>query len=120
MHIVYISGPFRGANSWEVEQNVRHAEEVALKLWLNGIAVICPHANTRFFDGVGKDKIFLEGDLAIIERLQEGDAVLFIDGWERSSGARWEYRKAREDWMVKKGVKTFFNVDKCIKELMGK
>lgn len=29
MKLLYIAGPFRGANSWEMEQNIRRAEEVA-------------------------------------------------------------------------------------------
>ena len=32
MRVVYIAGKFRGATPWQVQQNVRAAEEVAAKL----------------------------------------------------------------------------------------
>ena len=66
MKVIYVAGKFRGHNAWEIEQNIRKAEEVALQIWQNGAACICPHANTRFFDGVLPDKTFLDGDLDIL------------------------------------------------------
>jgi hypothetical protein len=84
MKLIYIIGPFRAENSWLVEQNIRRAEEVALQLWQKGFAVICPHTNTRFFDGAAHDKNFLNGDLEILKRC---DAALCIQGWMNSIGS---------------------------------
>jgi nucleoside 2-deoxyribosyltransferase len=92
MKVVYIAGPFRGANAWEIEQNIRRAEELALEAWRSGFAVICPHTNTRFFQGAAEDRIWLDGDLEILRRC---DAVLLTADWERSSGARAEVDVAR-------------------------
>lgn len=30
MRIIYVAGPFRGSNAWEIEQNIRRAEAVGL------------------------------------------------------------------------------------------
>lgn len=85
MIVLYVAGPFRGKNHWVVEQNIRRAEELALELWrLGGVAVICPHTNTRFFDGAAPDEVWLEGDLEIMRRC---DAVVTVPGWGASTGA---------------------------------
>lgn len=93
MKVVYIAGPFRASNAWEIEQNIRRAEYTALQLWRMGAAVICPHTNTRFFQGAAPDSVWLDGDLEILRRC---DAVFAIDGWEQSTGAQAEVALARE------------------------
>jgi nucleoside 2-deoxyribosyltransferase len=82
--LIYIIGPFRAENTWLIEQNIRRAEEAALQLWQKGFAVICPHTNTRFFNGAAPDENFLEGDLEILKRC---DAALCVDGWMNSIGS---------------------------------
>lgn len=93
MKVVYIAGPFRAANSWEIELNIRRAETLALEVWRQGCAAICPHTNTRFYQGAAPDEVWLEGDLAILRRC---DAVLTTENWAQSSGARAEVSLARE------------------------
>lgn len=85
--VVYVAGPYRGANAWEIEENIRRAECLALNVWRAGAAAICPHANTRFFQGAAPDDVWLDGDLAILLKC---DAVLMTHDWERSTGARAE------------------------------
>jgi len=89
--LVYVAGPFRGRSSWQMEQNIRRAEELALAVWEAGAACICPHANTRFFQGECEDSVWLDGDLEILFRC---DAVLMVPGWENSAGARREKEEA--------------------------
>lgn len=91
MKVIYLAGPFRGPNAWEIEQNIRRAEALALKVWRAGAACICPHANTRFYQGAAPDDVWLTGDLEIIRRC---DAVLFTSDYERSTGARAERAEA--------------------------
>jgi len=91
MKVIYIAGPFRAENAWRVEQNIRAAEETALDLWNCGYAVICPHANTRYFDGAIDANMFLEGDLEILSRC---DALFMLPKWETSVGATEERRFA--------------------------
>ena len=90
--VVYVAGPYRGRDAWEVEQNIRRAEALALEAWRLGVAAICPHANTRYFQGAAADEVWLTGDLAILDRC---DAVLLTEDWERSSGTRAEVEHAR-------------------------
>lgn len=91
--VIYVAGPFRAENSWEIENNVRRAENLALEVWRGGMAAICPHTNTRFYQGAAPDNVWLEGDLLIIKRC---DAVLLVPGWEGSSGTLAEIELARE------------------------
>lgn len=87
MKVVYIAGPYRGPNAWAIEQNIRRAEEMALRVWQLGAAALCPHTNTRFFQGAAEDRVWLDGD---IEMLKRCDAMLAIDGWTKSEGAKAE------------------------------
>lgn len=91
MKVIYIAGPFRGRNAWEIECNIRRAETLALEVWRLGCAAVCPHTNTRFFQGAAEDSVWLQGDLEIMRRC---DAVLFTEDWVRSHGARLEREEA--------------------------
>ena len=57
MKVVFICGALRANSAWDMEQNIRKAEELALALWRSGYAVICPHTNTRFFQGAADDGV---------------------------------------------------------------
>lgn len=81
--VVYIAGPYRSNTEWGVVQNIRAAEELALKVWKLGAVALCPHKNTAFFGGAADDSVWLEGDLELLRR---SDAVILVDGWENSSG----------------------------------
>lgn len=91
MKVVYIVGPFRGSNSWEMEQNIRRAEGLALEVWRMGAACLCPHTNTRFFQGAAPDELWLNGDLELLRRC---DAVMMATNWESSQGAKAEREAA--------------------------
>lgn len=99
MRVVYIAGPFRGPNAWEIEQNIRRAEALALEVWRAGFAALCPHTNTRFFQGAAPDEVWLAGDLELLGRC---DAVLLTLDWQRSSGAR-----AEVDYAKTRGIPVF-------------
>lgn len=91
MKLVYVAGPFRASNAWDIEQNIRRAEEISLEVWRLGAAAICPHTNTRFFQGAAPDKVWLEGDLEILRRC---DYVVLAPNWESSSGTLAEIEEA--------------------------
>ena len=93
MKLVYLAGPYRAASEWELVQNIRNAEALALQVWQSGAACICPHKNTALFGGAADDSVWLEGDLEIMRRC---DAVLCTDDWGRSQGTREEVRIATE------------------------
>lgn len=99
MKVIYIAGPFRGKNHWEIEQNIRRAEALALAVWRAGFAALCPHCNTRFFDGAARDEVWLQGDLEMLRRC---DAVLMTPDWEKSTGA-----KAEKEAAIAEGIAVY-------------
>ncbi len=103
MKVIYVAGPYRGPNAWEIEQNIRRAEELALVVWKLGAAAICPHANTRFYQGAAPDEVWLEGDLEILRRC---DGVLMCPDWRLSEGATEERNEAE-----RQGLPIFYNFE---------
>jgi hypothetical protein len=95
MILVYIAGPFRGKDSWEMENNIRRAEELALKVWQTGFAAaLCPHSNTRFFQGAAPDGVWLAGDLLMLSKC---DAMVLTTDWRRSAGSVKEVKFALQN-----------------------
>ena len=90
--LVYVAGPFRAPHNWGIEENIRRAERLALDVWAAGYTALCPHCNTRFFQGALPDEIWLEGDLEMLRRC---DAVVLTEDWRKSSGARAEVMSAQ-------------------------
>lgn len=103
MKVVYIAGPYRADSEFAVVQNIRKAEFLALEVWRSGAACICPHKNTGLFGGAANDDVWLTGDLEILQRC---DAVLCVEGWERSRGATGEINLARN-----KGIPVFESIE---------
>ena len=92
MKVIYVAGPFRAENAWEIEQNIRRAETLALEVWRAGFAAICPHTNTRFFQGAAPDEVWLQGDISILNCC---DGIIMVPGWETSKGAKAEEYNAK-------------------------
>lgn len=93
MKVAYIAGPYRAKNGVTVLENIRAAEQVAIKYWRLGFAVITPHLNTAFFDGLAPDNVWLEADLEFLRRC---DVVVMMKTWKYSSGAVKEHELALE------------------------
>ena len=92
--IVFLSGPFRAGTHWEIEQNVRRAEQVALTLWKNGCVVVCPHLNTRNFYGELDEERVVDGYCELVRR---SDAVVtLLRPAFYTEGMRREVEAARE------------------------
>lgn len=102
MKVVYVAGPFRGPNAWEIEENIRRAERLALQVWRSGAAALCPHTNTRFFQGAADDAVWLDGDLELLARC---DAVILTPNWRESSGAR-----AEHGFATSRGIPVFHEI----------
>lgn len=92
MKVAYIAGPYRAKNGRTVLENVRAAEQVAIRYWRKGYAVICPHKNTEFFDGLAPDEVWLLGDLEIVKRV---DVVVAMANYLESHGAVTEVELAK-------------------------
>jgi hypothetical protein len=92
MKLIYIAGPYRGRFAWDVEQNIRRAEELALDVWRRTrCAAVCVHSMNRYFEGMIRDEDVLEGTMELMRRC---DAVLMAQGWEASQGATAERLEA--------------------------
>lgn len=88
--IAYVAGPYSAKTIFGVVRNIHTAWKVAHILWGNGYTVICPHANSAFMNTV-TNKDFIERDLDIVARC---DIIFMLPGWEKSQGARAEFRHA--------------------------
>jgi len=91
MKVVYICSPYRSETIHGVVSNIRKAEEIALKYWKLGYAVICPHKNTALMDGTIPDDIFRAGGLELLRR---SDIIIVCD--ESTDGCRAEIELAVE------------------------
>ena len=94
MQVLYISGPYSAPTEDGIENNIDRAREAAQRLWDMGYVVICPHLNSAHMEG--SPETFISGDLEIIRRLQPGDGLYMLRGWQYSRGARREWRLAHE------------------------
>jgi hypothetical protein len=107
MKIIYTAGPYSGKDSLDIQQNIINASRVAIECWRRGWAVICPHKNTSGYETFEGGNInwgtWLKGDLEIISRC---DAIVMIQGWEKSKGARMEL-----DFANKKGIRVYQSID---------
>lgn len=114
MKVIYVAGRYRDARgAFYIQANIREAERVALSIWLEGAAALCPHKNTALFDGAFgiPDETWLHGDLEMLSRC---DAVYAMPGWESSVGASAEVARARE-----LGIPVLFNQFDLLKYLGG-
>ena len=97
--VAYVAGPYRAGTERELVENIRDAEDIAIKLWQEGIPTICPHKNNAHFGGLCKDTDWLEGYLTILEACQ---LVMLVPGWKASKGTLVEIHHAK-----KKGIPVF-------------
>jgi hypothetical protein len=111
MKLVYVAGPFRGPTAWDIEQNIRRAEEVGMDVAKAGAMPVIPHANTRFFHGTLTDAFWLEGTLEMLRRC---DAVVMVPGWGESRGSIAEKAEAE-----RLGLPVFVNLPQLV-EWMGR
>lgn len=102
MLLAYVAGPYRAATPEQVRANVEAAKQVASTLWAQGIAAICPHANTEFMDGQLPDRTFLDGDMEMLCRCDL--LVLVTPHYECSAGTRMEVALAGEEGIPVFGV----------------
>ena len=91
--LVYIAGPYSADTPHGIYANIELARKYAEKYLKLGYAVICPHLNTAFMDGVISYEDFLAMDLEIIRRC---DTVVAMPNWKSSKGAIGEIAFAKE------------------------
>jgi hypothetical protein len=89
MRVIYVAGPFRGKTPWDVERNVRRAEEIAYWVSCQGAVALCPHSMYRFFDKTLTDEFWLAATLELATR---SDVLFLVPGWTGSEGSLGERR----------------------------
>jgi hypothetical protein len=91
--VAYLAGPYRSKDGPSgIYQNIHEARMVAIELWQQGFAVVCPHCNTAFFDGAAPDEVWLDGDIAILRKC---DLLVAMPRYLESQGARAEVAAAQ-------------------------
>lgn len=93
MRHVFIVGPFRGSNAWDVARNVHAARCVAFQVAQLGAVPVCPHTMYSQFDGTLTDDQWLEYTQSLLRRC---DALMLCPRWEQSVGTRDEISLAGE------------------------
>ncbi|PKH44528.1 hypothetical protein KKB3_01694 [Dehalococcoides mccartyi] len=97
MKVIYVAGKYRAETQSGIDANIKKARDVAIKLWKQGWAVICPHLNTAHFDGEAPDEVWIKGDLEILSRC---DAIFLMNNWQESTGAKLVRERALELGLV--------------------
>jgi len=101
--IVYIAGPYRIDKAGAV---VRF-RAVARELWEAGFMPVDPIALSHDLGGLSSEDEFIRRDLALLERC---DAAYFMDGWEKSAGAKKEM-----DFAIENGILVAYSLDGMVK-----
>jgi hypothetical protein len=91
--VVFICAPYRAKTPYHIEKNVRRAERLSLHLWRMGAAVVCPHTNSRYFQGAASDATWTRGYLEILRRC---DALVLPGIVSITAGMEAELREARK------------------------
>jgi hypothetical protein len=89
MILVYIAGPFSAPTRAGVDANIARAVDLAVEVAKLGAFPVCPHSNTADprFEHVQPYEFWIDATMAM---LRTCDAIITVDGWEKSSGARGE------------------------------
>lgn len=89
LKLVYIAGKFSAPTRSGVEDNIMAAVMVGLAVAKLGGMPVIPHANTAHpeFEKVQEYPFWIEGTTELLRRC---DAVMLVDGWAESNGARTE------------------------------
>jgi hypothetical protein len=89
--LAFISGPFSAPTEWERRNNTWKAQLVGLQVAKLGAWPHVPHANSGPFYGEVSEAQALAGCLELLRR---SDALVLVEGWERSAGAKAEAEEA--------------------------
>lgn len=98
MKLIYVAGKFSAPTREGVDANIRAAELVGLEVAKLGGYPVIPHANTAHpeFERVQPYQFWIDATKAMLCMCE---ALMLVEGWEHSSGARGERLVAEERGM---------------------
>ena len=91
MELAYIAGPYTADTIYGTRKNILRAEELTVELLKQGYAVICPHKNTAYLDGIIEHEQFMKCCLRILSAC---DHLFMLKNWDTSKGAIEEHEFA--------------------------
>jgi len=98
---------------WNIDRNIHKARQTAIDLLENDFAYFCPHLNSYHFEQDCKAtwEDYLKMDLVILGRC---DALLLLDNWTESKGA-----KTERGFALKHNIPVFFSIDNLKEHFNG-
>lgn len=90
---LYVAGPYRAASAPAINKNISKAQLVASAAASRGWFPMVPHNMSIGFEQAGDEAYWLAHTMSVMERC---DALVLIDGWQRSAGTVAEVARARE------------------------
>jgi hypothetical protein len=113
MILVYVAGPFSAPTREGVEANIRRAVDLGVEVAKLGAYPVIPHANTSDprFEHVQPYQFWIDATLAM---LRPCDALITVEGWGLSSGARGEVA-----YMHKQNKPVFHSLAELAEHLEG-
>lgn len=113
---MYIAGPYFGDGTKEIiEKNIRTAEKYQIALANQRIGFFCSHNHTEHFQEKAKapEGFYYDLDFHILKNT--ADAILAIQGWENSRGARKEVEWAKQNNIPIFYLKSINDINEVIK-----
>ncbi len=111
---VYVAGPFRGATPWDIEVNVRRAEDLGLRIAKMGAVPVIPHAMYRYFHASLPDEFWIEATISLLHTCQAMVIDLPYEKVAKSIGTMGEI-----DDCLKLGRPIFYDADVMENDLEG-
>jgi hypothetical protein len=108
--LAYVAGPYTAPDALGREQNVRRAEGVATQLMLlrPNWGSVCVHSMSRYWHGRVPESVAITWGLELLRRC---DAVVLVDGWERSRGTHTEIVEA-----ARLGIPIYESIDAWLEQ----
>lgn len=100
--LVYVAGPYSATTVKGRSKNIKAAWKVGCQVATLGVYPVVPHMNTAHMDKLQDWQWWIDATLELMLRC---NAVLMIEGWEASKGARGEEAMAK-----KVGIPVFYNI----------